>query len=161
MNAGRWRVCLWPVRLPLAPRVFPRAALVYIGPPDDNRGMRRPDEGDHETDRVFELQEEIQQFKEAVVSHAVVDQVIGMTVALGRVTPEQGWTVLREVSQHTNVKLRRVAELVVLWDARGRFLPRSALSSKTPSTAMAPPRSRALRPSSQPRRQAGHRSPGT
>ncbi|MFD5016914.1 ANTAR domain-containing protein [Streptomyces chartreusis] len=78
---------------------------------DDNRGV----------DRVLELQEEVQQLKEAVVSQAVVDQAIGMLVALGRVTSEQGWTVLREVSQHTNIKLRRVAELIVLWGREGEI----------------------------------------
>ncbi|MEU6304392.1 ANTAR domain-containing protein [Streptomyces chartreusis] len=81
------------------------------GREEENRGA----------DRVFELEEEVQQLKEAVVSHAVVDQAIGMMVALGRVTPDQGWTVLREVSQHTNIKLRRVAELVVLWGREGHI----------------------------------------
>ncbi|MFE1443647.1 ANTAR domain-containing protein [Streptomyces sp. NPDC058739] len=74
-----------------------------------------------ETDRIVELQEEVQQLKEAVTSHAVVDQAIGMMVAMGRVDPEQGWTVLREVSQHTNVKLRQVAELILLWGRTGEI----------------------------------------
>ncbi|GAA2259749.1 hypothetical protein GCM10010145_32730 [Streptomyces ruber] len=72
-------------------------------------------------DRIFALQEEIGQLKEAVTSHAVVDQAIGMIVAMGRVTPEQGWTVLREVSQHTNVKLRNVAELILVWGRDGEL----------------------------------------
>ncbi|MFE9611530.1 ANTAR domain-containing protein [Streptomyces sp. NPDC006012] len=75
--------------------------------------------GDHEPDRFLELQEEVDQLKEAVTSHAVVDQAIGMVVALGRVTPDQGWTVLKEVSQHTNIKLRRVAELILTWGRTG------------------------------------------
>ncbi|MGW2825225.1 ANTAR domain-containing protein [Streptomyces sp. NPDC001443] len=77
------------------------------------------DESGDETDRIFRLQEEIDQLKEAVVSHAVVDQAIGMVVALGRVTPDQGWLVLKEVSQHTNVKLRHVAEAILLWGRSG------------------------------------------
>ncbi|CAM5442923.1 ANTAR domain-containing protein OS=Streptomyces fumanus OX=67302 GN=GCM10018772_19280 PE=4 SV=1 [Streptomyces fumanus] len=52
----------------------------------------------------------------------MVDQAIGMVVALGRVTPDQGWAVLKEVSQHTNVKLRHVAELI-LASARTGALP--------------------------------------
>ncbi|MEU8984008.1 ANTAR domain-containing protein [Streptomyces sp. NPDC048309] len=68
-----------------------------------------------EPDRIVELREEIDQLKEAVTSHAVVDQAIGMMVALGRVTPDQGWTVLREISQHTNIKLRTIAEMIVAW----------------------------------------------
>ncbi|MFB7501351.1 ANTAR domain-containing protein [Streptomyces sp. NPDC056161] len=75
--------------------------------------------GDHESDRFLELQEEVDQLKEAVTSHAVVDQAIGMVVALGRVTPDQGWAVLKEVSQHTNIKLRQVAELILIWGRTG------------------------------------------
>ena len=76
-----------------------------------------------ETDRIFALQEEVDQLKEAVVSHAVVDQAIGMMVALGRVAPEQGWAVLKDVSQHTNIKLRKVAELILTWGRKGDLPP--------------------------------------
>lgn len=81
-----------------------------------------PDEPD-ESDRIFALQEEIDQLKEAVASHAVVDQAIGMVVALARVTPDQGWEVLRDVSQHTNIKLRNVAELILIWGRSGDIPP--------------------------------------
>ncbi|MEU0970923.1 ANTAR domain-containing protein [Streptomyces sp. NPDC005917] len=76
-------------------------------------------ESESETDAILHLQEEIDQLKEAVTSHAVVDQAIGMVVALGRVTPDEGWEVLKEVSQHTNVKLRNVAELILIWGRTG------------------------------------------
>ncbi|MFK4149160.1 ANTAR domain-containing protein [Streptomyces sp. NPDC004065] len=72
-----------------------------------------------EADRLQDLHEQVEQLKEAVTSHAVVDQAIGMIVALGRVTPDQGWMILKEVSQHTNVKLRNVAELVLVWGRTG------------------------------------------
>jgi hypothetical protein len=42
-----------------------------------------------------------------------------MMVALGRVSPDQGWAVLREVSQLTHIKLRNVAELVLIWGRTG------------------------------------------
>lgn len=71
------------------------------------------------SERILQLQEEVQQLKEAVVSHAVVDQAIGMIVALGRVSPDQGWAVLKEVSQHTNTKLRNVAEMILVWGRTG------------------------------------------
>ncbi|KRD11967.1 ANTAR domain-containing protein [Streptomyces sp. Root264] len=74
-----------------------------------------------ETARIFALQEEVEQLKAAVASHAVVDQAIGVVVALGRMTPDEGWAVLKEVSQHTNVKLRSVAELILLWGRRGEL----------------------------------------
>jgi hypothetical protein len=81
---------------------------------------REPADAD-EPDRIVELQEQVDQLKEAVVSHAVVDQAIGMIVALGRLTPDQGWEVLKEVSQHTNIKLRNVAELILIWGRDGRM----------------------------------------
>ncbi|MGW3990782.1 ANTAR domain-containing protein [Streptomyces sp. NPDC004830] len=71
------------------------------------------------SERILQMQEEIQQLKEAVVSHAVVDQAIGMVVALGRVSPDQGWAVLKQVSQHTNTKLRNVAEMILVWGRTG------------------------------------------
>jgi hypothetical protein len=74
---------------------------------------------DGDPERVFALQEEVQQLKEAVSSHAVVDQAIGMIVALGRIAPDEGWEVLKEVSQHTNIKLRNVAELILVWGRSG------------------------------------------
>ncbi|MEU0643644.1 ANTAR domain-containing protein [Streptomyces umbrinus] len=81
------------------------------------------DAPDEHAPRIAELQEEIGQLKEAVTSHAVVDQAIGMMVALGRVTPEDGWAVLREVSQHTNIKLRNVAEMILVWGQKGDLPP--------------------------------------
>lgn len=75
------------------------------------------------TEQIVELREEIDQLKEAVTSHATVDQAIGMMVALGRVTPDQGWAVLREVSQHTNIKLRNIAEMILIWGRKGDLPP--------------------------------------
>ncbi|MCZ4509680.1 ANTAR domain-containing protein [Streptomyces sp. ActVer] len=88
-------------------------------------GRDLPDQAvpDEDAPRIAELQEEIGQLKEAVTSHAVVDQAIGMMVALGRVTPDDGWAVLREVSQHTNIKLRNVAEMILVWGQKGDLPP--------------------------------------
>ncbi|MEZ7003016.1 ANTAR domain-containing protein [Streptomyces sp. AD55] len=74
---------------------------------------------DDDPDQIFALQEQVRQLKEAVVSHAVVDQAIGMIVVLGRVGPDEGWAVLKEVSQHTNIKLRNVAETILVWGRTG------------------------------------------
>ncbi|WP_328869055.1 ANTAR domain-containing protein [Streptomyces sp. NBC_00287] len=84
---------------------------------------RVPQEPADETGRISELQEEVEQLKEAVASHAVVDQAIGMIVALGRVSPAQGWAVLKDVSQHTNIKLRHVADLILIWGRDGEMPP--------------------------------------
>lgn len=54
--------------------------------------------------------------------HPVVDQAIGVVITLGGLRPEQGFQVLREVSQHTNTKLRQVSELIVEW-VHGEHLP--------------------------------------
>lgn len=75
-------------------------------------------------ERILALQQEVSQLREAVVSHAVVDQAIGVVVALGRVTPGEGWEILRDVSQHTNVKLRSVAASVLAWGRTGVLAPR-------------------------------------
>ncbi|MFS8201574.1 ANTAR domain-containing protein [Streptomyces sp. CWNU-52B] len=100
------------------------------GPDEPGDGPQRRPAPEDDAPRIVELQEEIGQLKEAVTSHAVVDQAIGMIVALGRVTPDQGWCVLREVSQHTNIKLRNVAELIIVWGQKGDLPPevRSALT---------------------------------
>ncbi|MCL7369494.1 MULTISPECIES: ANTAR domain-containing protein [Streptomyces] len=78
---------------------------------------------DSDADQIFRLQEQVRQLKEAVVSHAVVDQAIGVIVVLGAVSPDEGWIVLKEVSQHTNIKLRNVAETVLIWGRTGVMPP--------------------------------------
>ncbi|MEV7076689.1 ANTAR domain-containing protein [Streptomyces sp. NPDC093990] len=65
--------------------------------------------------KVEELQTEVAQLRQALVSHAVVDQAIGVVVALSGLRPEHGWEVLKTVSQRTNTKLRDVARHVVRW----------------------------------------------
>ncbi|MFK0160498.1 ANTAR domain-containing protein [Streptomyces sp. NPDC090499] len=67
--------------------------------------------------KIGQLQREIGQLEEAVVAHAVIDQAIGVVVALGGLPPDQGFAVLRTVSQNTNIKLREVAEQIVGWPA--------------------------------------------
>ncbi|MBW8798513.1 MAG: ANTAR domain-containing protein [Streptomyces sp.] len=65
--------------------------------------------------KIGQLQREIGQLQEAVVSHAVIDQAIGVVVSLGGLPPDLGFGVLRTVSQQTNIKLREVAEQIVGW----------------------------------------------
>ncbi|MCT9010766.1 ANTAR domain-containing protein [Streptomyces rhizosphaerihabitans] len=70
---------------------------------------------------VEELQGENAQLHEAMRSHAVVDQAIGVVLAIGQLTPEEGWDVLREVSQRTNIKIRHVSELIIDWARTGKL----------------------------------------
>ncbi|WP_133914326.1 ANTAR domain-containing protein [Streptomyces sp. NBC_00582] len=72
------------------------------------------------------LQEESAQLQRAVTSHAVVDQALGAVVVLGQIPPEEAWRALRDVSQHTNTKLRTVAEHILVF-AQGGDLPEAEL----------------------------------
>ncbi|MFD7705973.1 ANTAR domain-containing protein [Streptomyces sp. NPDC059785] len=72
--------------------------------------------------RIASLQEEVAHLRQAIVSHAVVDQAIGVVIARGGLRPEAGWEILRDVSQQTNTKLRDIAEHVVQWPFCG-WLP--------------------------------------
>ncbi|MGW6921977.1 ANTAR domain-containing protein [Streptomyces sp. NPDC054950] len=71
---------------------------------------------------VARLEQENAQLQYAVGSHAVVDQAIGVLVAVHRIPPRAGFEVLREVSQHTNIKLHTIAEMTIGW-ALGQSLP--------------------------------------
>ncbi|WP_425841062.1 ANTAR domain-containing protein [Streptomyces fractus] len=66
-------------------------------------------------ERSSELEAQVQQLKEAVTSHAEVDQAIGVVIAVGGGTPAEAWDVLRETSMHTNTKVRLVARWLVAW----------------------------------------------
>ncbi|MEU3842576.1 ANTAR domain-containing protein [Streptomyces sp. NPDC028635] len=84
--------------------------------PENAAGHSRPE---NTAERIRELTETVEQLKQAVTSHAVIDQAIGVVVAVGRVPPAEAWDALRETSMCTNVKLRRLAELVVAWGRTG------------------------------------------
>jgi hypothetical protein len=79
-------------------------------------------EQDDSVRRIIALHEEVEQLRHAVVSHAVIDQAIGVVIAVGGLSPETAWNVLKEVSQHTNTKLREVADHIVQWP-RCEWLP--------------------------------------
>lgn len=64
-------------------------------------------------ERVERLQEEVQQLQQAIESRPIIDQARGILMAVEACTAEQAWAALREASQHTNTKLRDVAEAVV------------------------------------------------
>ncbi|TQS42591.1 GAF and ANTAR domain-containing protein [Cryptosporangium phraense] len=54
-----------------------------------------------------------EQLREAIRSRTVIDQAIGVLMAQRKVPADDGFTLLREASQHLNVKLREVAQQVV------------------------------------------------
>ncbi|MFG2500949.1 ANTAR domain-containing protein [Streptomyces sp. NPDC048441] len=59
------------------------------------------------------LGEEVDQLQHAMVSRPLIDQACGVLMAAESCTAEEAWGILRETSQHTNVKLRDIAAAVV------------------------------------------------
>lgn len=80
--------------------------------PRDRRSQPRVPEGERE-ESVARLKAENAQLHQALESHAVVDQAIGVLIALHQCSAAEGWEVLREASQRTNTKLREVADMVI------------------------------------------------
>jgi hypothetical protein len=74
------------------------------------------------SEALARLEQENAQLRQAVDSHAVIDQALGALAALHRMAPDAGFEVLREVSQHTDVKLHTVAETLIDW-ALGQPMP--------------------------------------
>ncbi|MER8225323.1 ANTAR domain-containing protein [Streptomyces sp. NPDC094143] len=79
-----------------------------------SRPQHRMPVNGHE-DVVARLERENARLRHAVESHARVDQAIGVLLTVHRLEPAVGFDVLREVSQHTNIKLHVVAEAVIEW----------------------------------------------
>lgn len=67
------------------------------------------------------LRWEMHHLQEAVVSHAVIDQAIGVVMAVRGLRPDQGIEVLTAVSQSTDIGLRTIAEFLVDWAATDRL----------------------------------------
>ncbi|MGW6316451.1 ANTAR domain-containing protein [Streptomyces sp. NPDC055099] len=88
---------------------------------DANRVERTAPAAADESETVIELQDEVEQLKQAVWSHATVDQAIGVVIALGKLSPDDAWTVLRDVSMRTNTKLRDVSQQIVTWGLTGQL----------------------------------------
>ncbi|MEH0554303.1 ANTAR domain-containing protein [Streptomyces sp. B21-101] len=78
-------------------------------------------ENDELVRRVAALEQEVEQLRHALTSHAVIDQAIGVVAAVCRLPSQDSWDVLKQVSQHTNIKLREVAQLVLRWVECGRL----------------------------------------
>jgi hypothetical protein len=91
-------------------------------PPGEGAAQEDATRATEQPPQLHELHGQNIQLQQAILSRAVVDQAIGVLIALSRVTPEQGWKILERISQHTDIKLRHVAELVVEW-ARTGHLP--------------------------------------
>ncbi|WP_409463661.1 ANTAR domain-containing protein [Amycolatopsis sp. GA6-003] len=69
--------------------------------------------GKDPADLVRCLRAENQQLREALESRAVLEQAKGVVMARQQVSPDEAFELLRQLSQHTNVKLRELAAQVV------------------------------------------------
>ncbi|MFI5476651.1 ANTAR domain-containing protein [Streptomyces cacaoi] len=81
-----------------------------------------PDDGSRNA-TVARLEQENAQLRQAVGSHVTVDQALGVLIAIHRIPPAAGFEVLREASQHTNIKLHTIAEMVIDWALGQQPLP--------------------------------------
>jgi hypothetical protein len=83
---------------------------------------------------------ELEQLRRAMKTRPVIDQAHGVLMATYRCTPPTAWDVLVAVSQHTNLKLHKVAAALVA-STQGVALPEpvsSALRAALRGTASLP-----------------------
>ncbi|MGW7080085.1 ANTAR domain-containing protein [Streptomyces sp. NPDC054871] len=66
-----------------------------------------------EVAEIKALRTEVNDLHRAMESHPSIDQARGMLMTLGPCTAEEAWEILVEVSQHSNTKLRAVAEELI------------------------------------------------
>ncbi|SNS84726.1 ANTAR domain-containing protein [Actinacidiphila glaucinigra] len=96
------------------------------------------DDADSEVGR---LRAENEQLRRALGSRSVIDQAVGMVMALTPCPGDAAWAVLVRASQYGNVKLRDVAAALVA-SAAGRPLPadvhRALLRARRPRSARPP-----------------------
>jgi hypothetical protein len=76
----------------------------------DENGTSTPD--DH-VDRVGLLEAELAGLRRALHNRAVIEQAMGILAVLRRCTPEEAFQLLVRLSQVSNVKLHRIAQLLV------------------------------------------------
>jgi anti-anti-sigma factor len=65
------------------------------------------------SDEAEELRVELEQLKRAMLTRPVIDLARGVLMASFALSPEDAWSVLVDVSQHTNTKLHQLAEELV------------------------------------------------
>jgi len=74
-------------------------------------------------EQVDLLRKEVQQLRQAIVTRPVIDQARGVLMATHACSSDQAWNVLREASQLSNTKLRKVAAMVTAEAEGGGPLP--------------------------------------
>ncbi|MGW2865090.1 ANTAR domain-containing protein [Streptomyces sp. NPDC001205] len=92
--------------------------LLHIGEQALAQATLAPDHGDTappatDPDPDADLRLELGQLRQAMLSRGTIDLARGILMAAFALTPDDAWRVLVATSQHTNTKLRRLAEQVV------------------------------------------------
>ncbi|MFH8590297.1 ANTAR domain-containing protein [Streptomyces rimosus] len=100
-----------------APRKVPRAAAG--GPGDGAADTAAPEEPGAAVER---LRAENARLRRALAGRPVIEQARGILMATEECTADQAWDILRQTSQHANLKVREVAGEVVA-DATGTVPP--------------------------------------
>ncbi|MFJ8143076.1 ANTAR domain-containing protein [Streptomyces sp. NPDC096013] len=86
---------------PVGPAAFPAGS----GRAEEDADVPAPEE-------IAELLQEREQLKRAMETRPVIDMARGVLMASFGCQPEDAWEILVAVSQHSNVKLRVVAEAI-------------------------------------------------
>ncbi|MET7696458.1 ANTAR domain-containing protein [Streptomyces sp. NPDC005485] len=89
-----------------------RAAATNAVQRDGGRSAPRADEDGLAPGEAVKLLREKEQLEHAMESRPVIDMARGVLMASFACQPEEAWETLVTVSQHTNIKLREVAETV-------------------------------------------------
>jgi hypothetical protein len=83
------------------------------GPADADENGTSTDTADGHVDRVTMLEAELAGLRRALHNRAVIEQAMGILAVLRRCTPEDAFQLLVRLSQVSNVKLHRIAQLLV------------------------------------------------
>ncbi|PXY27565.1 ANTAR domain-containing protein [Prauserella muralis] len=86
----------------------------------DTTGHHRPDvAGDEDLrEQIASLQEELNGLRRALRTRATIEQAMGVLVVVHQCSPQQAFRVLVRLSQQHNIKLHRIAQVLVRLAAR-------------------------------------------
>ncbi|MFE2416104.1 ANTAR domain-containing protein [Streptomyces hokutonensis] len=96
-----------------APAPAPANGVIVHDRHDHSATTHDRTEENEVSDEAEELRLEVVQLKRAMVTRPVIDLARGVLMASFGLSAEDAWSVLVDVSQHTNTKLHRLAEELV------------------------------------------------
>ncbi|RSO23005.1 hypothetical protein DMH15_32525 [Streptomyces sp. WAC 06725] len=79
--------------------------------------------GSGDAEQVALLRQEVEQLRQALDSRPVIDMARGVLMGHLGCSPLEAWKILKEVSQHSNVRLRVMAESVTAAVTEEKPLP--------------------------------------